>query len=98
MNRTAILLSALVISANAAQATGLYTCEPVAQDTWLTEAELTEKLTSQGWKVNRMKPDGGCWEVYGTTPDGLRVEGYFHPASGKQLLLNQRGKIIFQAE
>lgn len=81
-----------------AHATGIYSCETVAQDKWLTKAELTEKLTSKGWKVNRMKPDGGCWEVYGTTPEGLRVEGYFHPATGKQLLLNQRGKIIFKAE
>jgi hypothetical protein len=98
MRRTAILVFALIGSATAAQATGIYTCETVAQDKWLTKAELTEKLTVQGWKVNRMKPDGGCWEVYGTTPEGLRVEGYFHPATGQKLLLNQRGKIIFRAD
>ncbi|MCP4383873.1 MAG: PepSY domain-containing protein [Hyphomicrobiales bacterium] len=43
-----------------------------------------------------MKPDGGCWEVYGTTPDGERVEGYFDPASGEQLLLSQRGVSSFR--
>jgi hypothetical protein len=70
----------------------------VAKDKWLSEQQLSEKLTAIGWKVSRMKPDGGCWEVYGTTPEGLRVEGYFHPATGEQLMLNQRGKIIFQKQ
>jgi hypothetical protein len=93
-----LLALSLAILAAPASATGRYTCEAVAKDKWLSEQQLTEKLTAIGWKVNRMKPDGGCWEVYGTTPDGLRVEGYFHPATGKQLMLNQRGKIIFQAD
>lgn len=84
--------------AGSAQATGRYTCDPVDKAKWLTEEQLTDKLTKIGWKVNRMKKDGGCWEVYGTTPDGLRVEGYFHPATGEQLMLNQRGKIIFQKQ
>ena len=96
--KTILILAALLASATAAQATGLYTCEPVAKDKWLTQDQLKQKLTAIGWKVNRMKPDGGCWEVYGTTPDGLRVEGYFEPATGEQLMLNQRGKIIFKKD
>lgn len=87
---------ALVLFAAPASATGRYTCDAVEKSKWLTQTQLTEKLTKIGWKVNRMKEDGGCWEVYGTTPDGLRVEGYFDPATGEQLMLNQRGKIIFQ--
>ncbi len=98
MKRATIVILAAIGFSAPAHATGLYACEPTAADAWLTKAELTEKLTAQGWKVNRMKPDGGCWEVYGTTPEGLRVEGYFHPVSGKQLMLNQRGKIIFRAD
>lgn len=92
------LLPAPLVSSGA-NATGLFTCETVAQEKWLTEEKLTEMLKKAGWQeVRRMKPDGGCWEVYGTTPEGLRVEGYFHPETGEQLMLNQRGKIIFQAE
>lgn len=89
---------ALLVLATPAQATGRYICDPVDKANWLTEEQLTDKLTKIGWQVNRMKEDGGCWEVYGTTPDGLRVEGYFHPQSGEQLMLNQRGKIIFQKQ
>lgn len=80
-----------------AMATGMYQCEPVPQDQRLSEASLTGMLEAEGWRVRRMKVDGGCWEVYGTTPEGQRVEGYFHPATGEMLLLNQRGRIIFRA-
>jgi hypothetical protein len=92
----AFLAFTLLTTITSAHATGRYTCEAVDQSKWLTEEKLTQQLTKIGWKVNRLKPDGGCWEVYGTTPDGERVEGYFHPATGEQLMLNQRGKIIFQ--
>jgi hypothetical protein len=92
----AALLSITVATTSTAHATGLYKCEPVDKAKWLSEGQLKAQLSKIGWKVNRMKPDGGCWEVYGTTPNGLRVEGYFHPATGEQLMLNQRGKIIFQ--
>jgi hypothetical protein len=93
-----LIVAALVASATSAHATGRFTCDAVPKEKWLTQDQLTEKLTAIGWKVNRMKPDGGCWEVYGTTPAGLRVEGYFDPATGEQLMLNQRGKIIFQKQ
>ncbi|MEL6572447.1 MAG: PepSY domain-containing protein [Pseudomonadota bacterium] len=93
-----LLAATLLILPQTAMATGLYECEPVAEEAWLTEAALTEKLTGEGWQVRRMKVDGGCWEVYGTMPDGKRVEGYFHPATGAPLLINQRGTIIFRAE
>lgn len=45
-----------------------------------------------------MKEDGGCWEVYGTNPDGQRVEGYFHPVTGEAELIAQRGRILFKSE
>lgn len=86
---------ALPISANA---TGLHRCEMTDRGDWLSEAELTSQLTSLGWSVRRMKEDGGCWEVYGTNPDGLRVEGYFHPITGAAEVIAQRGRILFQAD
>jgi hypothetical protein len=81
-----------------ANATGRMTCAEVERAKWLTEEAMTKKLTRQGWTVRFMKEDGGCWEVYGTTPDGKRVEAYFHPATGEKLLVAQRGKILFRAE
>ena len=78
-------------------ATGRMECEPVDNSDWMTEAALEEKLVAKGWKVRRMKVDGGCWEVYGTTPEGERVEAYFHPATGEKLLVARRGKILYRA-
>lgn len=80
------------------QATGMYQCEPVDAESWLTEEQLTEKITADGWTVNRMKQDGGCWEVYGNMPDGKRVEAYFHPSTGEVRLINQRGTILYRAD
>lgn len=79
-------------------ATGRMECEPVDKADWISETSLKEKLIAEGWKVRRMKEDGGCWEVYGTTPEGERVEAYFHPATGEKLLVARRGKILFRAE
>jgi hypothetical protein len=45
-----------------------------------------------------MKEDGGCWEVYGTNPEGQRVEGCFHPTTGAVRLIAQHGRILFQAD
>ncbi len=98
MLRILILAVALAVPLSGAHATGRLTCEAVAPDKWLTEDDLTRKLTTEGWQVRFMKKDGGCWEVYGTTPEGQRVEAYFHPATGEKLLVAQRGKILFQAE
>lgn len=95
--RTA-LLAFITIAPAGAWATGLHECEPTEPATWLSEAALTEKLEKEGWAVRRMKVDGGCWEVYGTTPDGQRVEGYFHPVTGAVELIAQRGRILFRAD
>lgn len=81
-----------------AHATGVYECEPTDRADWLSEAEIGAKLSGDGWQVRRMKEDGGCWEVYGTTPDGLRVEVYVHPVTGEVLLINQRGTILYRKE
>lgn len=79
-------------------ATGRMECETINKADWMSETTLEEKLVAEGWKVRRMKVDGGCWEVYGTTPEGERVEAYFHPATGEKLLVARRGKILFRAD
>ncbi|WP_171188032.1 PepSY domain-containing protein [Ruegeria sp. HKCCC2117] len=95
--KTWILAISIALPATA-QATGMYQCEPVDAENWLTEEQLTERITADGWTVSRMKQDGGCWEVYGSMPDGKRVEAYFHPSTGEVRLINQRGTILYRAE
>ena len=81
-----------------AAATGLMTCNAGPESGWRTQAQLVEHLTREGWQVRRTKIDGGCYEVYGTMPNGDRVEAYFHPVTFRQLLVSRRGEIIFRAE
>lgn len=95
--KTIALLTALTLFPLGAGATGIHTCEATDRAAWLSKADLTTKLETQGWSVRRMKEDGGCWEVYGTTPEGKRVEGYFHPVTGAPELIAQRGRILFKA-
>ena len=96
-HRRACALLVLTLLPLQLYATGRMQCEPISQEDWLSDTELKEKLVTDGWVVRRMKVDGGCWEVYGTTPEGERVEAYFHPATGQKLLVARRGEILFRA-
>lgn len=73
-----VLLAALAASAPSF-ATGLATCDSGPQESWLSQDALKKQLTDKGWKVNRIKIDGGCYEVYAIDENGKRVEAYFHP-------------------
>ena len=86
-------LLAIVTSANA---TGLMTCDSGDRSGWKTQADLEAKMKADGWSVRRIKEDGGCYEAYGTTPEGERVEAYFHPVTLEKLLVSRRGEILFR--
>ncbi len=88
---------AALVLASPAGATGRMTCNAGPQAGWRTQEQLVETLTRQGWQVRRTKVDGGCYEVYGTMPQGDRVEAYFHPVTFQQLLVSRRGEVIFRA-
>lgn len=79
-----------------ALATGKMSCDAGPESGWKTRAELEASLVGQGWTVKKSKVDGGCYEVYGTTPEGDRVEAYFHPVSLEKLLVSRRGEILFR--
>lgn len=81
-----------------AQATGKMSCDTGPQSGWKSRATLEAQLVKQGWKVKKSKIDGGCYEVYGTTPEGDRVEAYFHPETLEKLLVARRGKVLFRKE
>ncbi|HWH18161.1 MAG TPA: PepSY domain-containing protein [Allosphingosinicella sp.] len=80
-----------------ASATGKMTCK-VPQKSWKSQAALTQALTKQGWKVTKSKVDGGCYEVYGTDPQGNRVEAYFDPATFEKLLVSRRGEVLYRKQ
>lgn len=98
MNKTTLIAAASVAIALSApaQATGVIKCNAGPQSGWKTQAVLTDKLVKEGWQVRKAKVDGGCYEVYGTTPKGERVEAYFHPVTLENLFIGRRGEVLFR--
>jgi len=98
------VLSTLILGAAAAaalasapaSATGVITCKAGPQSGWKSQEVLAAKLTKEGWTVRKSKVDGGCYEVYGTTPEGDRVEAYFHPVTLEKLYVGRRGEVLFR--
>jgi hypothetical protein len=77
-------------------ATGVMTCDSGPQSGWKSQEVLKSKLIKDGWQVRKSKVDGGCYEVYGTTPKGERVEAYFHPVSLEVLYIGRRGQVLYR--
>lgn len=97
MKKSLVLLAfGLALTAAPAGATGLLTCNSGDQSTWKTQEQLTAKITADGWKVRRIKIDGGCYEVYGTNPEGQSVEAYFDPKTMEHLLTARFGQILYK--
>lgn len=94
-NLMALAISTVLVTGDVG-ATGLMRCDSGEQSTWQSQQVLTDKITAEGWQVRRVKIDGGCYEVYGTTPQGERVEAYFHPVTLEKLLVARRGQILFR--
>jgi hypothetical protein len=94
----AVLAGAAAISfaATPASATGAVKCKAGPVSGWKTQDVLKAKLVKEGWTVRKSKVDGGCYEVYGTTPEGDKVEAYFHPVSLEKLYVARRGEVLFR--
>jgi hypothetical protein len=91
-----LALASTALIATPAAATGVMKCNAGPQSGWKTIPALSAKLKKEGWTVRKAKVDGGCYEVYGTTPEGDRVEAYFHPVSLEKLYVARRGEVLFR--
>lgn len=74
-----ILLSAALLAALGGSAALASEKCSVPQAERQPQEALQQKLESEGWTVQRIKVDDGCYEVYGTDAGGKRVEAYFDP-------------------
>lgn len=92
------LITTILLSAAPAFATGLYNCDSGDRSGWKSMEQLETKMIGEGWTVRRIKEDGGCYEAYGTSPEGQRVEAYFHPVTLEKLLVARRGEILFRKD
>lgn len=93
-----LAMMVVAIASSPASATGLYRCDSGDRTTWKSTQALIDKVKAEGWSVRRVKEDGGCYELYGTTPDGQRVEAYFHPVTLEKHLVARRGQVLFRKD
>jgi hypothetical protein len=90
--KTYLIVPALVLSLAAAAApataeddasTGTRLNVPHAQ--WLSPAQISDKLTAQGYKVTEIETDDGAYEVELST-NGAKIEARVHPATAELLV------------
>ena len=91
-----VLLPVLLMVAGQSFATGRMTCDSGDPANWQSTDTLRSTIEADGWKIRKIKEDGGCYEVYGITPDGQSVEAYFDPLTLEKLLVARRGEILFR--
>ena len=56
------------------------TTAPKAQ--WMSEAAMRAKIEKEGYTIKTFKVSGNCYEIYGFTKEGKKVEIYFNPVDG----------------
>jgi len=57
-------------------------CTDAPKEKWMTEEAFKQKAISEGYKINKFKTPGTCYEIYGVDKDGVKVEVYFNPVDG----------------
>ena len=76
MNRFALLATVCLAVAPSAAFAGA-NCKANPKAEWLAEADAQARIVAQGYKIDKFKIDGNCYEIYGSNKDGKKVEIYF---------------------
>lgn len=72
-----ILVTVIALAGLSAHAKKNCTDQP--KDKWMKEEDFKKKIEGQGYKINKFKQPGSCYEIYGLNKDGKKVEIYFNP-------------------
>jgi hypothetical protein len=80
-----------------ALAHGKIDCRSGPKTGWKSVEELKRSIIAQGWKIKKAKPERDCYEVYGTTPEGDKVEAFFHPVTLQKVIVLRRGQVLYKA-
>ena len=52
-------------------------CKPHPKEEWASEDTLKEALEAEGYTIKKFQIDGNCYEIYGRSKEGKKVEIYF---------------------
>jgi len=72
-----IAIAVFVVAAFPTAAFASANCKANPKAEWMSEADAKAKLVAQGYKIDKFKVDGNCYEIYGSNKDGKKVEIYF---------------------
>ena len=73
------LIIASILAITGLSANAKKTCTDQPKDKWISESDFKKKVEELGYKINKFKQPGSCYEIYGTDKDGKKVEIYFNP-------------------
>ena len=60
--------------------------------TWQPRSALVAKLLAEGWVIEKIKTDDGCYKAYGRRADGVRVKAKFTPDTLTRIVEKMRRK------
>lgn len=80
MRRYAIVLMGLLLTTGVAFAKKSCTDQP--KDKWMSETAFKTMVEGQGYRIEKFKQPGTCYEIYGVNKAGKSVEIYFNPVDG----------------
>lgn len=70
-----IMLTMSMLASNVAFAAA--DCKAYPKEEWASEDTLKEALEAEGYTIKKFKIDGNCYEIYGRSKEGKKVEIYF---------------------
>lgn len=69
------MLVALSIASGTALAAA--NCPPYPKNEWMPQDQAKARIESMGYKIDKFKIDGNCYEIYGFNKEGKKAEVYF---------------------
>ncbi|MDQ4420579.1 PepSY domain-containing protein [Sphingobium sp. DEHP117] len=93
----ALMGAGLACASGTALAHGNVTCNAGPKENWKSLDTLKAKMTAEGWKITKAHPNKDCYEVYGITPEGDKVESFWHPVTLEKRLVLRRGQVLYKA-
>jgi len=74
----------VVLAASPALAREEQHCNPAPDATWLTDTQVAERITAQGYRnITEIEHEDRCYEVQAENKEGKRVEIHVDPVSGE---------------
>ena len=67
----------LALSAASGTALAAANCPKYPKNEWMPQDEAKTRIEAMGYKIDKFKIDGNCYEIYGFNKEGKKAEVYF---------------------